>query len=84
MKKYIALAVALTLAIAWVISFGVAGYPTVLRLYVRVAPWWHLGLFIVWFVAQLWANALFVIWIYERPLRQQRKDLAHQPPQHAG
>ena len=84
MLKFIVLAIAITLAAIWVVSFGMAGYPPLLPLYIQVASWWHIGLFVLWFAIQLWANALFVIWIYERPLRQRRKELANQPPQHAG
>lgn len=83
MLKYITLATAIILAVAWVTSFGMAGYPSVLPSYLQVAPWWHISLFALWFAVQLWANVLFIIWIYERPLRQRRKELSNHPPQHA-
>jgi|LakMenEpi03Aug12_release.lakeMendotaPanAssembly.Ray.scaffolds.fasta_scaffold426744_2 hypothetical protein len=84
MLKHVTLTAAIILAGTWVVSFGTGGYPTVLPFYLQVAPWWHITLFVLWFGVQLWANVLFVIWLYERPLRQRRKELANQPPQHAG
>lgn len=71
------LGASILLAAAWVISFGMAGYPSVLPLYIQIASWWHIGLFVLWFAVQLWANVLFVIWIYECPLRYQRKESPH-------
>jgi hypothetical protein len=71
------------LVVIWSVTFIVAQYPPLPHLYVQVAPWWHIALFLAWFAVQFWTIALFVIWIYERPLRKHRK-LTHQPPQHAG
>ena len=81
-KITVLLILSITLVATWFSSYVAARYPAPPNLYVQVAPWWHIGLFVAWAVVQLWANMLIVLWIYD--WRSRRKNFPQNPPQHAG
>ena len=55
-KITVLLILSITLVATWFSSYVAARYPAPPNLYVQVAPWWHIGLFVAWAVVQLWAN----------------------------
>ena len=74
------LAISILLLVVWLLTFLSAQYPAQPNLYVQAAPFWHIGLFVVWFCVQVCAGVCAVYWYWDHQLRRQR--LAQQPPNH--
>ena len=50
------LAISILLLVVWLLTFLSAQYPAQPNLYVQAAPFWHIGLFVVWFCVQVCAG----------------------------
>lgn len=82
MKRFLFfLALSISLLAIWFLTYLEGGYPVQPHLYASAAPLWHIGLFAVWFCAQIYAGVCFVYWVWEYSLRRQH--FAQQPPNHA-
>jgi hypothetical protein len=82
MKRFlVSLAISILLLAGWFLTYLVAQYPVQPHLYMQVAPFWHIGLFVIWFSVQVYTGICAVYWFWNNQL--QRHQLAQQPPNHA-
>lgn len=79
MTRFItSLLISVLLITTWLLTYLMAGYPGQGQVYFQVAPWWHIGLQVVWVISCGVTGLYGIYWYWDSRLR--REELSKQPP----